>query len=723
MWELQGEYNKAKIFTENIESEAVAQIMELCNQEWAKDTNIAIMPDVHAGKGCTIGTTMTINDKVCPNLVGVDIGCLDKESEYLTLSGWKKMSEYAESDLVLGFDPNTNQADFVKPLAYIVKPCKQFYHYKNEEGLDQMVSEEHKMLIYSDYESRGYKYTDMRPSELNSESLEKGRHSFETVFKREHGSLTMSDNQIRLAVMIAADGRIRPVQNGYSLELHLKKNEKIQRAQELLSTEGIPFSMSVIQDGFTIIHATVESMYNKDLTFLYQGNSAQLKVAAEESLKWDGHEGYRSFYLSTNKRNVDAIQYAFHGSGVRAGISVTHYENKNWKDVYTVTPTQNSKVGYNKQPSLEPAIDGKKYCFTMPQGYFVARRNGKIFLTGNCGMLTVNLGEKDLDLELLDQIINTYVPSGFNVHDREAVCLEDEGIDLKQLYCYKALKEIQYIRQSVGTLGGGNHFIEVDEGADGTKYLVIHSGSRNLGKQVAEYYQNMANEDCNQQKKKRQEALDSLINSLKNQGRYKEIEKEIKLFNETWKMEEKIPKELCYLTGEHLEWYLHDVKICQQYADLNRRTMANIILNHLCLNIWKTPCKYYEYFSTIHNYIDVENKILRKGSISAQKGEKVLIPINMRDGAIIGIGKGNAEYNYSGPHGAGRIMSRSKAKEKITLEEFQKSMEGIYSTSIKLSTIDEAPMAYKKLEDILENIADSIEVQEVIKPIYNFKAH
>lgn len=699
-----------KIFTDNIEPEALNQIYTLVKQPAFSNCKVRIMPDVHAGAGCVIGFTADLGDKVIPNIVGVDIGCLDKDTEYLTPLGWKKMNEY-DGEAVLGFNPTTNEADFVKPLAYIVKPCKQFFHYKNKKGLDQMVSEEHKMLVYSGYKAHGYKKTDMSPSELNSKSLEKGYYNFETVFKRKSGSLLMTDNQIRLAIMIAADGRVRKVANKQHLELHLGKERKIQRAQELLKLENIPYSITVIQDDSTMIYATIDEIYDKDLTFLYKGNSAQLKVAAEESLKWDGHEGYRSFYSTNNKKNADAIQYAFHGSGIRAGIGITNYEGRGWKNIYVVTPTQNSKVGYNKQPTLEPAVDGQKYCFTMPQGYFVARRNGKIFLTGNCGMLVVSLGKTDINFKALDNAIRKRVPSGRNVHDES----QAEFDELKSLYCYKNLKDIGRIERSIGTLGGGNHFIEVDTDDNGVKYLVIHSGSRNLGKQVAEYYQSIAVETM-QGKDQLNEMQDHLISEYKASGRSKEIQKAIKEMKQKFSPNPLgIPKELCYLTGENREKYLHDMRICQHFAVENRKQIAEAILDEMRMVSLSR-------FETIHNYIEFGTNMVRKGAISARAGQRLLIPINMRDGCIIGIGKGNADWNCSAPHGAGRLMSRSKAKEVISLDEFEKSMDGIYTTSVCQSTIDESPMAYKSIDEIVNNISDTVEIEKIIKPIYNFKA-
>lgn len=324
-----------------------------------------------------------------------------------------------------------------------------------------------------------------------------------------------------------------------------------------------------------------------------------------------------------------------------------------------------------------------------------------------CGMYTVNLGKCDIDFEKIDEIAH-YIPSGTNVWEGR-----QERFDLTKLACYRELKDTKRLERSLGTLGGGNHFIEIDEADDGSKYLVIHSGSRNLGKQVAEFYQKLAiklQKGYEDYIKKR----DEIIRTYKESGRKSEIQDELKRIK--WKQQEtNIPDDLCYLSGEYLNDYLHDVEICQSFAMRNREKIAEIILTKAGINAGES-------FHTIHNYIDTDKMILRKGAISANKKQKVLIPINMRDGSVLATGKGNPEWNYSAPHGAGRIMSRSKAKEMIKIDEYKKTMNGIYTTSVNEKTLDEAPMAYKKLDDIIDVIKESVDVIYILKPIYNFKA-
>lgn len=331
-----------------------------------------------------------------------------------------------------------------------------------------------------------------------------------------------------------------------------------------------------------------------------------------------------------------------------------------------------------------------------------------------CGMLTVELGKVDIDFEKLDNTIREYVPNGKKTHEGRIA----RFAKLQDLNCYRSLKDTKRIERSIGTLGGGNHFIEIDVDDENKKYLVIHTGSRNLGKQVAEIYQKMAY-DIQRGMDKLFEAQKELIERYKAEGRKKEIQSEIKKLKKEFELKETdIPYDLCYLTGEYREQYLFDMKICQEFAWLNREMIADIILKRM----FDKELADFEHFQTVHNYIDHESNIVRKGSVSAQKGEKLIIPINMRDGSLICIGKGNEDWNCSAPHGAGRVLSRSAANETLSLDEFKREMQGIYSTSVSEHTLDESPMAYKTKDEIVKNISPTAEIINQIKPIYNFKS-
>ncbi len=324
-----------------------------------------------------------------------------------------------------------------------------------------------------------------------------------------------------------------------------------------------------------------------------------------------------------------------------------------------------------------------------------------------CGMETVKLKEKHIELQKLDKLIYEKIPSGFAI--REKAHRYNEKIDLTELYCYEHINPLRAER-SIGTLGGGNHFIEADKGEDGSIYIIIHSGSRHLGVETAKYYQEEAYRLLNGSAQK---DVDALVEKLKSEGKEKQIQAEITKLKNT--KSTSVPKHLAYCEGELFRQYIHDMKIVQQFAMLNRQAMMDEIIKGMHLHIT-------EQFTTIHNYIDTDTMILRKGAVSAEAGEKLLIPINMRDGSLICTGKGNADWNCSAPHGAGRLMSRSQAKQSFTVSEFKKQMSGIYTTSVNAQTLDECPMAYKSIEDIVDNITDTVEINEIIKPIYNFKA-
>lgn len=324
-----------------------------------------------------------------------------------------------------------------------------------------------------------------------------------------------------------------------------------------------------------------------------------------------------------------------------------------------------------------------------------------------CGMETVKLADKTLDLERLDAVIRENIPSGRDIREK-AHCLSDEA-ELDKLYCLGNIK-FERALKSIGTLGGGNHFIEVDRDEEGSLYLVIHSGSRHLGCEVAEYYQAEGYRELYGGGKRQ---IAETIARLKAERRFTEIETTIRKL----KLEKPValPYELVYVEGRLFDEYIHDMKIVQRFAALNRLAMTDVIIREMGLTEL-------ERFTTVHNYIDTDEMILRKGAVAAHKGQKLLIPMNMRDGALVCIGKGNAEWNYSAPHGAGRLMSRTDAFDRLFLEDYREQMKGIYSTCVRLDTLDESPMAYKPIDEIVEQITPTVEIACRIKPIYNFKA-
>lgn len=707
MFELHGKHNTCKVFTDNCDNETISQITELLNQESVKGSQIRIMPDTHAGKGCVIGTTMTLTDKVIPNLVGVDIGCTDKDTEVLTPDGWIKINEYNDQRILV-YDKNSDTTFFDTPYAYIKQKCDKFYHFHSTKGLDQMLSAEHKMLIWRGYKNKKYTQNiEMALDVFNEHNNHtKSNRAIKTTFNFKQENLPISDKMIRVLVMISADGNIRINKNNTTyVELHFRKQRKIDRAKTLLNNAGLSFNESIVQDKSTYIYVTIPTIISKSLQQFYNASKEQLQIVIDEIYHWDGtidsKRNHKSF-STTDKINADVIQFAHAVNGIRAGIYCIN-QNENWNTTYNVYETQNEYVGFpNKQLEEKLSIDGYKYCFTTSTGFFIIRRNNCISITGNCGMFALKLEESEIDCEKLDKVIRQYVPSGFSIHDR-AIATSNVKDIVAPINVDKAMK-------SLGTLGGGNHFIEVDRGNDGKLWLVIHTGSRHLGIEVCKHYQDLAYDKI--KNNGIQEKIDETVKRLKAENKHHEIENTIKILR---MQTGPVPKDLCYVEGDDFKNYIHDMKLAQEHAAINRETIANQIIKHMDWHIESS-------FQTIHNYIDIDNMILRKGSVSAQKDETLIIPMNMRDGSLICVGKGNPDWNYSAPHGAGRIMSRGQAKQNVSMAEFEESMRGIYTTSVTQSTIDESPMVYKPMQEIIDNIGDTVDIVDIIKPIYNFKA-
>ena len=401
------------------------------------------------------------------------------------------------------------------------------------------------------------------------------------------------------------------------------------------------------------------------------------------------------------------IEIKRNNGGVVKGFAET-FENEAWEQVKKLA---NYSAYDNSTIRIMPDAHAGKGCTigtTMTLHGMVTPNLVGVDI--GCGMLVIDLGEIEVDFAKLDGVIKRFVPSGFDIHTQAWAKLDD----LDELICMNSC-DISRAIHSIGTLGGGNHFVSIEQSqTNGDKYLVIHTGSRNLGVQVCKFYQDLAFKKLNEMSEIKKQVSNEVIAKCKAEGRQKDIPTELKKALANIK-KPSADKELAHLEGDDFKNYIHDMEIVQKFAALNRATIAKIILQ-------KMGWKELDRFETIHNYIDTKNMILRKGSISAQAGEKVIIPMNMRDGSLICVGKGNADWNYSAPHGAGRLMSRNKAKSAISLADFEKSMEGIYSSTISRSTIDESPMAYKNMDEIVRCIEPTVDIVDIIKPLYNFKA-
>ena len=404
---------------------------------------------------------------------------------------------------------------------------------------------------------------------------------------------------------------------------------------------------------------------------------------------WDGHSGYRSYYSSADKESIDVIQFAFIATDVRASL----YNVKNTK-YWTVIPTKNKYVGYNKKPEVVKSKDGYKYCFKTDTGFFLCRRNGYTFLTGNCGMSVYEIPKLDIentDWKALYDHIEKYIPSGQKVN-ATTTPFDFSGLKMKA-----DKSTLEYYTKALGSLGGGNHFIEINTGKD-KDYIIVHSGSRKFGLDVCKYYTNLMKFDL--------EGYKAELMSIEP----KERENSIQALKDKYNNVKNV------LKGKLAEDYLNDMKIAQKFASESRRIMIKNILKFFNIKFEEK-----NFWESVHNYMDFEDMIVRKGATPARLGQKLVVPINMRDGSIIAIGKGNPEWLCSAPHGAGRVMSRSQAKENIKLIDYANEMKDVISYSVNENTLDEAPQAYRGIDEIVEATKETMEILEIVKPIFNFK--
>jgi len=547
----------------------------------------------------------------------------------------------------------------------------------------------------------------MLPEELLAKRLNKGYYNFKASFNLNNEGIDFTDDEIRLDIMICANGRIKYEMNSkYRVELHFRKKRKINRAKALLNKLNIEYKESKISDQSTFIYFLVDKKFNRTMSKYWEASKDQLRIVYKECLLWDGYKKGRSHFSSINKQFADIIQFAFASNNIRAGITIIEQKQRKWSPMYVVTPAKNSYVNYIDQMEKVKSIDNKKYCFVTKTGYFVARRNGKIFITGNCGVLSFQLENFEIPFDELDDFIHKSIPLGTKIRS-SSLPIKNEILEKLKTVCKETNQNLDYVLCSLGTLGGGNHFLEVEFGKH--YYLTVHSGSRNFGLKIANYHQNIAKEKL---KTDKQESIKKEIENIKKKYKGKDIEYNIKKLTKNTRIQ--TGQE--YLTGKDAEKYIEHMKLAQQFALLNRELILKSVIKQFNL-------KPIEEILSIHNYIDFNDKIIRKGAIRSHKNEPVIIPLNMKDGIIIGLGKGNVDWNYSAPHGAGRIFSRKKAKEVISLEEFSNQMEGVWSTSINQATIDESPQVYKNPQHIIDSLKDTIDIIDIAKVKYVVKGN
>lgn len=719
---------ETKIFAKTIEDEAIVQIERLCNSDAYRDSRIRIMPD-----------------------------CLPDYSEILTDKGYKKISELTLNDKIANYDSKDGCIFFDFPKNIIKRQKRideKIYEFYNKvKNISITASENHRMAVIGNM--------DLKAKECNNLIIK------DFIFNG-HGLKTninnlYSNNDIRIISWIVGDGSFKITHNNrsdnYRIRFGLKKERKINRLLQLLNEENIQYSIITDNKQTTItINTKCSKKYLDYLNYRKHFpinfiliNREQAKKLLEELIQIDGdYETYknkRGYRLnSKSKEDLDIIQAIITINFGKSIIKKREVSNSfiDKSIIYylnyvndEIIKKDKSGYGKNKIIKKEKLYNGFLVCIECTSTFFICRQNGLSFITGNChagsgctigttikitdrivpntvgvdihcGMLCINL-HKDIDnvsMQEFDKIVNEVVPCGFNIHDNK---IYDASLLLNKLNC-KNIVDIDFANKSLGTLGGGNHFIEVDVDDIGNRYLVIHSGSRNLGVRVCNYYQDMSIATLSDNGKEVKE----LICRYKKEGRQSEISEALKMLPN-----KSIDKELAYLEGGYMTEYIYDMGILKLYAQLNRCLIANSILKRFDKLIGDYN---YSMFETLHNYIDMNGMILRKGAVSAKLGERLIIPMNMRDGSLICIGKGNEDWNYSAPHGAGRLMSRKKAKETLSMNDFNEQMKDIASSSVCESTIDEAPMAYKPMEEIIDCIKDTVEIEQIIKPIYNFKA-
>lgn len=677
-----------KSWCETPEDGAIEQAKNLARLPFVYK-QICLMPDTHLGYGMPIGGVMATQDYVVPNAVGVDIGCVDGETEFLSPTGWIKIKDY-NNEQVMQYNPDTNKGTFITPQNYIKAPCEDFIKIKNKYGISQVISPEHRCLVYK-YD-RSYTFTErdvVSADKILTEHsrLKNGyRHRFLTAFSADiNTKVPLSDEQLRVMVMVCADGHIEH----NKCILRFKKERKYLRAVNLLSYAHISFSSFVTDDVYTI--KFYPPIKQKGIHQFWKANQHQLQIIGEEVLYWDGNIQQECFYTRI-KEEADFINYVFSATGHRSTIKV---DNRKSGIDYRVFRLSNTKIGINSTPKTKMSRikinNGFKYCFTVPSSFLVLRRDGNVVITGNCGMCATKTSLNSIDISILKKImgdIRKLIPVGKNHRDigAEVSSMPEFPEDI----CTPVInREFNKALFSVGTLGGGNHFIEIQKGDDGFLWVMIHSGSRNLGKQVADYYNKIA------------------------------VELNEKYFSS-------VPKkyELAFLPldSDIGKSYMAEMQYCVDYALLNRRAMMEIISGIFAEH---AGYDFGEVINIAHNYARMENHfgknvlVHRKGATSARKDEIGIIPGSQGTSSYIVRGLGNPESFESCSHGAGRKMGRKEAQRTLSLEDEQKKLDdrGILHSVRHANDLDEAPGSYKDIDVVMKEQADLVEPIVRLEPL------
>lgn len=670
---------------------------------------LALMPDAHIGMGATIGSVIATHGAVVPSACGVDLGCLDAATEFMTPNGWKRFDEYEEGDLVLQFDPRTDSSNFTEPLAYIKKPEEWFYHLKHKKGLDQKVCPNHKMLLYKGYNRVEREYSIEISSNFfeTHEQLHGGRTvGFLSTFKYQGGGKPelQEVNLIRLQIAVCADGHLlsRNAKKDRCV-VHIKKQRKIDRLQELLGLCDIEYSLKAGTSD-TVYIEFKPPIWNKSLEFLLDYDSETLKKVVDELFLWDGYtaeDGQRTFSTSIEEE-ADIVQFVMAATGTRCGVFRVDYPNKeNWAPTFSVYTTKNKfvNVAPHRTHPVEkvPSEDGFSYCFTVPTGFLVVRRNGNIFTTGNCGVSSVltNLTSGDLpdDLNPLHHLISESIPSGVGKGNRYASTEAMRWVQAPNSPELSSKQEVKAAKQ-LGTLGSGNHFVEICLDELDQVWVMLHSGSRGIGNELARIH----------------------IEGAKNLMEKYFIELE--------------DKDLAYLVEGTPEFdaYISAMLWSQDYAAFNRELMMKQALQSFQIFLGAKEITPALGVNCHHNFCEMENHhgknlwVTRKGAVRARVGDWGVIPGSMGTKSYVVKGKGNlASYNSSS-HGAGRLMSRTKAKKTLDIAGLEAQMKGkAWNSKNAVNLIDEDPRAYKDIDQVMADQDDLVEVKYTLRQILNYK--
>lgn len=695
------------------EPEAVEQIRNMAALPFIHK-HVAVMPDAHAGKGSTVGTVIATKGAIIPAAVGVDIGCVDKDTEFLSRTGWKRLSEY-DGDDVLVYDVKEQEAFFETPLEYVKRPSKGFHHFKTKYGIDQKLSGDHRVLTYKSGRARTFTTSEV----LTAQEIVDIHHDrvlgFGNRFKTTPEIVSIetmmtSDPEavIRVAVMVAADGHI----DGPSTVLHFHKKRKFDRAMELLEAADIE-PISVRDEGpYVIRFPTILDDKRLGTPQWWQASTDELKIIADEVLYWDGNHDERCFY-TRKKEEADFVQWAFIAAGKRAVMRADEHP-KDGKLDYRVYTHENTMVGIKSVPRTDiefvPSEDGLEYCFTVSTGFFLIRRNGVTAITGNCGMMAMRTNlNANLLPDSLGHIrgkIEAAVPHGRTdnggKNDRGAwgsVSVDNDRRWLSLMPRYEAICEKHpkmehwAVHRHLGTLGTGNHFIEICLDEENKMWVMLHSGSRGVGNKIGTYFIEAAKREM-----------------------------------ERYHIAPYLPDtDLSYLV-EHTEVfddYVNAVDWAQEYAMQNRVAMMEAVLGvlHKVLPPFAITG---QAINCHHNYVTKENHfgdnvlVTRKGAVQAREGTMGIIPGSMGTGSFIVRGLGNADSFCSCSHGAGRVMSRTKAKKMISMEDHAKAMVGI-EARLDADIIDESPAAYKPINAVMDAQNDLVEIVHRLRQIVNVK--